>query len=62
MNKTTEEKLEDAKKEIEKLKSEITSWRNAWYDLRDKLGKLWWRHPSIHDDKQREYYKKAIVK
>jgi hypothetical protein len=42
-----------------KLKASIADWKDAWFHLREAIGKLWWDHPAILDDKQRTYYQTA---
>jgi hypothetical protein len=54
-----ERELVDNQKEIKKLKESIYEWKygtGGWFELRDIIGNLWWNHPSIKDDSQREYY------
>ncbi len=52
------EKLEliNARKEINQLKRSGNEWRDAWYQLREIIGNLWWHHPAINSDEQRAYY------
>lgn len=45
-----------ARQTIKQLKSSLDSWKTAWYELREIIGRLWWHHPAIEDDKSREYY------
>jgi len=42
--------------QISKLKTSVSDWKNAWFELRDVIGNLWWNHPAILDDQQRAYY------
>ena len=44
---------------IKKLKASVDDWKDAWYGLREIIGRLWWHHPAIHDDKSRAYYQEA---
>ena len=44
------------KAENKRLKESVKSWMNAWYELREIIGNLWWHHPAIHDDQKRAYY------
>lgn len=46
--------------EIKILKDRVKSWQDSWYDLRKIVGNLWWHHPSIADDKVRDYYKNNL--
>ncbi len=39
-----------------KLTEGFGSWKEAWWQLREIIGWLWWHHPAIDDDKQRAYY------
>jgi hypothetical protein len=45
--------------QVMKLKASIADWKDAWFHLREAIGKLWWDHPAILDDKQRTYYQTA---
>jgi hypothetical protein len=42
--------------EIKNLTAAVKSWKDAWYEGREIIGKLWWHHPAIDDDKSRVYY------
>jgi hypothetical protein len=42
--------------QIDKLKQSVLDWKDAWFSLRTIIGILWWEHPAISDDAQREYY------
>ena len=48
------------KEENKKLKISEKSWRDAWYDVRDILGHLWWHHPAIDSDTERAYYQRNL--
>ena len=50
----------ELQKEIERLKQEISEWKDAWFHLREIIGWLWWHHPAINDDKQRAYYQSNL--
>lgn len=50
------------KQENDSLKKSITSWKDAWYEMRDKLGKLWWHHPALYCDKALAYYRNNLKK
>jgi hypothetical protein len=50
------------RKEIKRLRESVNSWRNAWFECRDIIGKLWWHHPAIDNDEQRAYYQEALKK
>lgn len=41
---------------IQKLKGTLNDWKDSWFEQRDIIGRLWWSHPAIEDDKQRTYY------
>lgn len=45
---------------IQKLNESLASWKDAWFQLRDIIGKLWWHHPAIDNDKQRAYYQQQL--
>lgn len=47
------------RKEIKRLKASIDSWKDAWYQGREIIGRLWWYHPAIDSDAQRAYYAAA---
>lgn len=42
--------------ENKKLKKSLEEWKDAWFHLREIIGKLWWWHPAIDSDEQRAYY------
>ena len=44
------------KAENKRLKESVKSWMNAWYELREIIGNLWWHHPAIDNDQKRAYY------
>lgn len=46
--------------QIKKLNGSVLFWKDAWFGLREIIGKLWWYHPAITDDKQREYYQNQV--
>lgn len=48
--------LAQAKKEIQKLKASVDAWKDAYRQLRDIIGWLWWHHPAIASDESRQYY------
>lgn len=50
-----------ANKEIIKLKSSIDEWKNSWFELRNIVGNLWWDHPAISSDQERDYYLKLML-
>ncbi len=52
--------LEVALLEIDILKESITAWKNAWFDLRAIIGKLWWHHPAIYSDAELQYCKENL--
>lgn len=45
---------------ILKLNESLASWKDAWFQLRDIIGKLWWHHPAIDNDEQRAYYQNNL--
>ena len=47
--------LGKARAEIKKLKTSVDAWKDAWFKSREIIGNLWWHHPAITDDNQREY-------
>lgn len=48
--------LIQTKAEIKKLKASVDSWKDAWYQLRDIIGWLWWYHPAIASEASRSVY------
>jgi hypothetical protein len=48
--------LLNGRQQISKLKKSIEEWKDAWYQLRDIIGKLWWYHPAIDSEHARAYY------
>ena len=40
----------------EKLKQSQADWKDAWFELREIIGNLWWHHPAIDNDEKRLYY------
>lgn len=46
--------------ENNKLKDRVKFWNEAWYEVRDLLGNLWWHHPAIDNDEQRAYYQQNL--
>lgn len=46
--------------EIKKFKKSIEDWKDAWHQLRDIIGNLWWRHPAIDNDERRAYYQHQL--
>ena len=52
--------LELAYIEIDKLKESIKSWKDAWFNLRDSIGWLWWHHPAINSNDELQYYQKNL--
>lgn len=46
--------------EIKKLKASVRSWIDAWYQLREIIGNLWWHHPAISNDEQLRYYQNNL--
>ncbi len=42
--------------EVKKLRQSLTEWKDAWFQLREIIGNLWWHHPAIDNDEQRRYY------
>jgi hypothetical protein len=51
--------LINGRKEIKSLKSLLNEWKDAWYQLREIIGDLWWNHPAIDKDESRAYYQAA---
>lgn len=47
------------RKEIKRLKESLASWKDAWFQMREIIGNLWWYHPAIDNDEQRVYYRKV---
>lgn len=45
---------------IKKLKESVSSWKDAWFHLREIIGNLWWHHPAIDNDEQRVYYQNHL--
>ena len=45
---------------IQKLKESVNDWKDAWFQLREIIGKLWWHHPAIDNDEQRSYYQHQL--
>ena len=39
-----------------KLQEGAGSWKEAWWNLRQIIGWLWWHHPAIDSDEHRAYY------
>jgi hypothetical protein len=54
--------LDRARTEIKTLKISVDKWKDSWFEYRNLVGQLWWHHPAITDDKQREYYQNVISK
>ena len=48
--------IKQANKEIDKLKGSVNFWKDAWFEVRARLGKLWWHHEAIDSDEKRGYY------
>jgi hypothetical protein len=46
--------------EIKKLKKSVDEWKDAWFHLREIIGKLWWHHPAIDNDSERAYYQHQL--
>src|SRR5271169_219577 len=49
--------LDAAKAEIKTLKAAVAFWKDAWYEVREIIGKLWWHHPAFEDEKIYQYHK-----
>lgn len=47
------------REEIKKLKASVRFWNDAWYELREIIGNLWWHHPAIDNVEKRAYYQQA---
>ncbi len=45
--------------EIKRLKESLNGWKDAWFQLREIIGNLWWHHPAIESDKELAYYRQA---
>lgn len=43
--------------ENKKLKKAVEFWKDAWYEVRDLLGNLWWHHPAFDTEDRYRYYK-----
>lgn len=44
------------KAENKKLKAAEKFWKDAYFEGREIIGKLWWHHPAIDNDEVRAYY------
>jgi hypothetical protein len=55
-----ERELAALRKECVSLKKTIIFWKDAWFECREIIGKLWWHHPAIDNDEQREYYQQHL--
>lgn len=42
--------------EIKKLKQSVNDWKDAWFQLREIIGNLWWHHPALDNDERLVYY------
>jgi hypothetical protein len=47
---------------IKRLNESIRSWKDAWFQLREIIGWLWWHHPAIDSDERRAYYQNNLNK
>jgi hypothetical protein len=47
--------------EIKKLKQSLSEWKDAWFQLREIIGELWWHHPAIDNDEKRTYYQHVLL-
>jgi hypothetical protein len=45
------------RKTIKELRASIEAWKEAWHHYREIVGNLWWYHPAIDSDPQRDYYR-----
>lgn len=41
---------------ITKLKKNLDEWKDAWFQLREIIGNLWWHHPALDNDEKLVYY------
>jgi len=52
--------LQQAKAEIKKLRTSLQEWKEAWFELRDIIGRLWWNHPALSDENTLRYYQNNL--
>ncbi len=45
--------------QVKNGRAELQSWKDEVYELRNRLGWLWWNHPAILSDQALEQYRKA---
>lgn len=53
--------LQQARAEIKKLKASVDAWKDAWFQLREIIGYLWWHHPAISDESQLQQYQNNLI-
>ena len=46
--------------EIKKLKQSVNDWKDAWFQLREIIGNLWWHHPALDNDEKLVYYQTTL--
>jgi hypothetical protein len=52
--------LRKGRNTIKVLKQSVNDWKEAWFQLREIIGKLWWYHPAIDNDEERAYYQTTL--
>jgi hypothetical protein len=53
--KCIDKQLENELADNKKLKESVLGWRDAWYELREIIGNMWWHHKAIDNDEYRAY-------